>query len=516
MLSLKKIIKGAVSAVLGFFAGFAVVFNNIFNKGNPADNPAGKGTGNEARPRKRLVDGVDADRFTRLCVFVVIGFVSIVGAVLVTAAVNSGSHRIPVEEQKDSSAKASGSFTLSIGGNIMPAQAMLDAALTDSGYQFHSSLSELSEALAGDMTIAGLCGQIDAYGKNRSVGGFDTGRNYPGELGEAIADMGINYIFGANQHAFANGYDGMCATISNLHVKSVGVIGMTNTDAQKLNTRVFRVNGVSVGLAGYNCIEGGDYAALTDEQRTYIATMGKDADVLAERAASDMAKMRSSGAEFVVVCLNWGGQGSLTETEFVKQAAKKIAEAGADVIVGYGPCVTLNTEIIQYERNGVARECYVFYSLGTMFGDNSYAGNQKLLSLKGKLTDEQKKAVSAEKKKVSQANAAMSRSMTVTLTVTRGKNGLVSVEQASYNPIYIIKNSSQGEENTHLKYMAVPAAKYVSEEERPAIFADDVQWNNCKAAFKAICALADKTDGKLVLNDFNRGDEDPETGDGKI
>ena len=107
--------------------------------------------------------------------------------------------------------------------------------------------------------------------------------------------------------------------------------------------------------------------------------------------------------------------------------------------------------------------------------------------------------------------------MTVTLSVARGKNGTVSVESAGYSPVYIIRNAGQGEENAHLKYMAVPAAKYVSAEERPAIFADDAQWKSCKEAFTAICAIADKTDGRLVLRQYDQGEEtasDP--ADGKI
>ena len=85
-----KIIRKIISAIMGFFAKTAVFFGGIFNKDDASSNPAGRGTMNEARPRRRLVDGVDADRFTRLCVFMVIGFVSLLGAVLIAVSVRSG------------------------------------------------------------------------------------------------------------------------------------------------------------------------------------------------------------------------------------------------------------------------------------------------------------------------------------------------------------------------------------------------------------------------------------------
>lgn len=502
-----------ISAILGFFARIAVWFGRIFNKGDASANPAGKGTGNEARPRKRLVDGVDADRFTRLCVILVIGFVSMLGAVLIAASLRSGSHRIPVEEQEQED-RPSGSFTVTIGGNVMPTQDMLESAFTDEKYDFHNGMSELADVLSGDMSIVGMCGQINAYGENKQLGGLDAGKNYPTVLASTLSELGVNYIFGANQHALANGYDGMCATISNLHVKSLGVIGMTDSSPDQLNTHIKKLNGVSVGIAGFNCIEGGDYGALTAEQKAHIANVSKDA--LADRASTDIAKLRKSGAEFTVVCVNWGGLGSFVETDFMKETAKKIAESGADVIVGYGPCVTLGAEVIEYKSGDVQKECFVFYSLGCIYGNNVYTGQPKIMALKGNLTPEQSKALKNEKKLIAKSKTTMARSMTVTLSVSRSSDGTVSVTHASYNPIFMIRNPGQEEENTHMKYISVPCARYVSAEERPDIFADDKQWEDCKSAFKAISAIAEKTGGRLVLNDIGHTVEEPDVSDGKI
>ena len=510
-----KVIGKIISGILGFFARIAVSFGKIFNKDDVAANPAGRGTGNEARPRKRLVDGVDADRFTRLCAVMVIGFVSVLGAVLIAASLRSGSHRIPVDEPEQDS-KPSGSFTITLGGNVMPTQDMLDAAFADDKYDFLNGMSELSEALQGDVTVVGLCGQINAYGDNKQIGGLDAGRNYPTALASALSELGVNYIFGANQHALANGYAGMCATISALHARSLGVIGMTDGEPDKLNARIVKVNGVNVGIAGFNCIEGGEYAGLTAEQKGHIANSTKAA--LADRAVTDIAKLKKNGAEFIAVCVNWGGLGSFVETDFMKETAKKIAESGANVIVGYGPCVTLGAEIISCKGGDgqSSRECFVFYSLGCVYGNNVFPGRPEIMNMKGDLTDAQKAALENEKKLIALSKTAMARSMTVSLNVSRRSDGTVSVTQASYNPIFIIRNIGQGEENTHMKYMSVPCVKYVSAEERPVIFADDKQWQACKSAFKAISAIADKTGGRLMLNDMGHQTEESDVSDGKI
>ena len=72
------------------------------------------------------------------------------------------------------------------------------------------------------------------------------------------------------------------------------------------------------------------------------------------------------------------------------------------------------------------------------------------------------------------------------------------MESATYSPIYLVKNTAQSEENAHLSYIAVEAAKYIAAEERPPIFADDKQWQLCREASTAICALADQAEGKLI------------------
>lgn len=486
---MKKLIKKILSGAMGFFARAAVEFDDIFNKGNPAENPAGKGTENDARPRKRLVDGIDADRFTRLCAVLVIGFVSIIGAVLICVNINSGGRKIAVDDNS-STVKSSNQITVTLGGNIAPSQDMIDSAATENGYNFSNHMSELSEVMAGDISIAGLCGQLDANGGNQNVGGFGKGNNYPSQLASAVSEAGVNYIFGANHYAFANGYDGMCTTLSGLHRNSLGVVGLTDTDTDKLNSGVLRINGINVGLAGYNCVSSKTYETLNDEQKIYIAQVEKEPDAVAQRAASDIAKMKASGADFVVVCINWGGSSDTSLSEFIKQAAKKIAEAGADVIVGYGPYVTMDCDILEIKSDsGTERECYVFYSLGSLFAD---------MTGREDYTD------------------AMSRSMTVTLTAARQKDGTVKVSSAVYNPIYMIKNTPQDDGQTYLKYMAVPAAKYVSAEKCPDIFTDEAQWKKCKSAFKSICSIADKTDGRLVLNELGTSVTDELTSDGKI
>lgn len=478
-----------LSVVLGFFARVAVAFNDIFNSGNVSENPAGKGTENEARPRKRLVDGINADRFTQLCAVLVVGFVSIIGAVLIYASLNSGSHEVAVHTQQTGNGKGAGSVTLTFGGNIMPSQDMIDSAFTEIGYNFSNYMSELSQVMTGDIAVAGLCGQVDMKGSNADVCGLGNGNNYPSQLASAISETGVDYIFGANNYAFYNGYDSMRATVANLKQNSLGMIGLTDAGPDKLNTSVVRINGINVGLAGYNCIESKAYDNLTEEQKLCIVKLEDDPDKAAARVAEDIKKMQNRGAEFIVVCVNWGMPADKSETDFMKKTAQKIAAAGADVIVGYGGYVAMNCEVVEYDKDGVKDECYVFYSLGCLFADMT--GRKDY-------------------------SEAMSCSMVVTLEAVRGKDGRIRVNSAVYDPIYMVKNTPKEDSQAYLKYMSVPASKYVSADVCPDIFTDASEWKRCKSAFKTICSIADKSDGALVLNELGRDTTNQDTLNGKI
>ncbi|MDD6394709.1 MAG: CapA family protein [Firmicutes bacterium] len=478
-----------LSVVLGFFARAAVTLNDIFNKGNPSENPAGKGTENGARPRRRLVDGINTDRFTQLCAVLVIGFVSIIGAILISVSLSSGSREVDVDTRQEGNETGAGSVTLTFGGNIMPSQDMIDSAVTENGYNFSNYMAELAQVMTGDISIAGLCGQVDINGGDAEVCGLGKGNNYPSQLASAVSGAGVDYIFGANNYAFLNGFDGMLATVSAIKSSSLGVIGLTDVEPDKLNSGVVRINGINIGLAGYDCVSAKSYDKLTDEQKQYMVKLGSDPDGAAERISQDIKKMKNRGADFIVVCVNWGQPADKVESDFMKKAAKKIAEAGADVIVGYGAYVTLGSEVIELERDGTENECYVFYSLGCLFAD---------MTERKDYTD------------------AMSRSMVVTIEAARGKDGSVKVNSAVYDPIYMIKNSPEEDSQAYLKYMAVPAANYVSAEKCPDIFTDAGEWNRCKSAFRAICAIADKSGGRLVLNESGRYAADNDEPCGKI
>lgn len=475
---LKGVIKRLLNAVMNFFARAAVAFNDIFNKGDPAGNPAGKGTTNEARPRKRLVDGLDADKFTTLCFAVVIGFVSIVGASLMVIGINSSAHELSGSEADDAQNEGSGNVIFTFGGSVIPDSDVIASAAIDGEYNFNNCLSELSELLTGDISVIGLNGQINV--KDKAVKGYGSGSNYPSELASSFRDIGVNYVFGNNTSAFANGVDGLSSTVAALHDNSVNMIGVTDCEPEKLNKSVVRVNGVNVGLAGYNFSNYSAYEKQEDSVKSFASVLPQDADKAAIRVSSDITAMKNKGAEFIVLFVNWGSADDKEPSPLIKKAAELFAKSGADMVIGYGPCIPMECEVIEYVANeGGNKECYVFYSLGCLFGDMTYREGY---------------------------TNAMSGSMVVCVKAARGRDNKIHVKSAEYQPVYVLKNILTSGDKTHKQYISVPMMKYVAEELRPDVFPDNTQWNNCKNAFSSIAAIADKADGMLVLGDIYSDD----------
>ena len=79
---------------------------------------------------------------------------------------------------------------------------------------------------------------------------------------------------------------------------------------------------------------------------------------------SAVSKLRSEGAELIIVSYNWGTEGSYRPTELQKSTAHAAIDAGADIVFGHHPHVL---QPIETYKDGI-----IYYSLGNFsFGGNT-------------------------------------------------------------------------------------------------------------------------------------------------
>lgn len=171
--------------------------------------------------------------------------------------------------------------------------------------------------------------------------------------GAILVDAGVTLVNSANNHIFDYGLRGIEDTMR--YLDSLGIpytgIGRNLRDARR--PVILERKGRKIGFLGY--YGGGDFAATSD-------TPGY-APRYTQFILEDVKKLRNL-VDYVVVNFHWGVERAPLPEEWQVTLARKVVDAGADLIVGHHPHILQGIE--RY------RGAVIAYSLGNfVFGGNS-------------------------------------------------------------------------------------------------------------------------------------------------
>lgn len=192
-----------------------------------------------------------------------------------------------------------------------------------------------AEVSAADLTVVNLETTI-ATGGSPEPGKRYTFRAPPSAL-TALAAAGLDVASMANNHAMDFGPDALRESLAAAKDSAVGnppleVVGIGTDVAEAFAPARLDVRGVSVAVLAASMADDptADPTAhwAAGPERAGVATVGDDnrlvEAVRAERQRTDL----------VVVYLHWGVQGESCPSESQSDLARRLADAGADIIVG--------------------------------------------------------------------------------------------------------------------------------------------------------------------------------------
>ena len=111
----------------------------------------------------------------------------------------------------------------------------------------------------------------------------------------------------------------------------------------------------------------------TDGMEQYVSDDAKRIAIYYIKYAdfnSDVRALREAGAEFVIAYLHWGNEYERKENSTQRSTARKLAAAGADVIVGSHPHVTQPIAWVEAKNgNGETKRTLCAYSLGNFISN---------------------------------------------------------------------------------------------------------------------------------------------------
>lgn len=189
--------------------------------------------------------------------------------------------------------------------------------------------------------------------------------NSPVALGDHMIDLGFDVFTIANNHTLDKGTKGLNACLDYWDSReNVTVAGAYRNIEDKNNIRLNEVNGVTFSYLSYT--ESLNGLSLPADSELVIGDVNNREAVLNDVRAADEI------SDVCVVALHWGVENSDVISDYQRDYAKQLAEAGADIIIGNHPHVLRDIEMIQRDDGS---EALCAYSLGNFISAQSVGQN---------------------------------------------------------------------------------------------------------------------------------------------
>ena len=206
------------------------------------------------------------------------------------------------------------------------------------------------------------------YNQESMLGGTDLGLycyplfNSPQEFGDAMVGLGFNLVSTANNHSLDMGETGIQRSLEYWNSKDGVINAGTYTsweDQQALN--VYEINGITYTFLSWTFSCNGFYPP---EGKEYLVNLypGREEEMLEQVRKADEI------SDVVIMAIHWGTEYVHEPNQEQRELAVKLAEAGADIIVGNHPHVIQPVEWIG--------DTIVFYAMGNMIAAQETAEKQ--------------------------------------------------------------------------------------------------------------------------------------------
>ncbi|MDE3033944.1 MAG: CapA family protein [Acidobacteriota bacterium] len=260
--------------------------------------------------------------------------------------------------------------------------------------------------------------------------------NAPAELPSALRASGFTVLSTANNHAFDQGRKGVAETLARLRQAQLLAVGSGEDRSRAEALQIIERNGLKVAFLGFTDV----FNLNLDRRATepWVRPLDLESALAAVREAR-------SRADIVVVSIHWGQEDQHQPTKRQRDIARKLVEAGCDLLLGHHPHVLQPLEWMTV--NG--RPALVAYSLGNFISN-------------------QDRRYRADRCPVAEGDARDGAALEATFERHRNPDGTTSVvlAHAGYEPLWTENNWGAGPgvpRRIHVVRVAAAEARAVAE-----------------------------------------------------
>lgn len=183
---------------------------------------------------------------------------------------------------------------------------------------------------------------------------------------------GFGVVSTANNHVLDQGEESLLATLDHLDELRVAHVGSSRSPDERDNGfPIIEANGIKVAFLAYTFSTNWRSVPESKEYEVNLVRLNKmrgDPDIsLIER---HIQTARERGADVVVLSLHWGHDYEFYPSRRIIDRGHRIADAGADIIIGHHPHVLGPMESYVPQNRGMGvPEVLIAYSLGNFIPD---------------------------------------------------------------------------------------------------------------------------------------------------
>ncbi|WP_146792695.1 CapA family protein [Agrococcus baldri] len=238
--------------------------------------------------------------------------------------------------------------SVSAMGDILPHDSVTADALQPDGSYDYGQLFDAARPIWADSDLV-YCNQ------EAPSGGVEMGLTYfpafnaPVEFAEGIADAGCNTIGLGNNHTFDRGQEGIDRTRAVWdELDPLLIHGAFRSAEEQAQVPTTEIDGLTVAFLNFVDLSN---TATNEHAVTWLD------DPLVEQQLAEAEEV----ADATVLAVHWGDEYSSVVNDRQREQAQRLAELGADVILGTHPHVLQEAEWLEREDGSRA---FVYYSLG--------------------------------------------------------------------------------------------------------------------------------------------------------
>lgn len=253
----------------------------------------------------------------------------------------------PEPESEPEPAEEARVTLVAVGDNLLHNTISWDAELPGGGYDFTPVYQYVKPWIQG-ADLAFLSQEVPLNGTAGRYPNLDA----PQQAADAAVDCGFDVVNQATNHALDKGMTGLENTLKAWAQREMPVIGAFLSPEEAAKPCLIQRGGLTFGFLGYTY---GTNGIPIPEGKEYAISLIDEAKIQA-----DIQALRPQ-CDYLVVSMHWGAEYQQTAGPEQQELAQKLADWGADLIVGSHPHVLQPAQWIEKADGGRA---FCAYSLG--------------------------------------------------------------------------------------------------------------------------------------------------------